>query len=424
MIEKIKAALAAEKIDIWTVNETVSRSAECFFVRRHMDLKRTTDLTDYSVGVFRELYRDGVKHLGSSSVPVYPGQSEEEIRAALRGALYAAGFAVNPWYDLPSGQKEPHAPSASGFASMEPEEMARLMGGAIFAADTEKESFINSAEVFAVKSSCRVVNSNGVDVSWDTCEVNGEYVTQCLEPRDVEIHHHFSFREPDAKSLTKDVRRALSETKDRALAERPPKGGRYTVLLTGDHLREIFGYYVSRASASAVYNRYSDYAPGRDVQGDGTAGDRLTVELTAASPYDQEGLPLTDRTLMERGVLKTIHGGARFSQYLGIEPTGSYRSIRVASGETPLEEMKKRPHLRVVTFSDFQMNAMSGHFAGEIRLAYLFDGEKVTPVTGGSVNGDLLKAQKDLLLSKERYTSSTYDGPMAVLLPDVAVAGE
>ena len=76
-----------------------------------------------------------------------------------------------------------------------------------------------------------------------------------------------------------------------------------------------------------------------------------------------------------------------------------------------------------MTFSDFQMDAMSGHFGGEIRLAYLIEDGKVTPVTGGSVNGSILEAQKDLTFSAERYQTARYDGPYAMRLKGVSVAG-
>ena len=69
------------------------------------------------------------------------------------------------------------------------------------------------------------------------------------------------------------------------------------------------------------------------------------------------------------------------------------------------------------------MDAMSGRFGGEIRLAYLFDGETVRIVTGGSVNGSLLEKQENLLFSQETYSSSEYTGPYAMLIPGVSVAG-
>ena len=54
-----------------------------------------------------------------------------------------------------------------------------------------------------------------------------------------------------------------------------------------------------------------------------------------------------------------------------------------------MEELKTGPYLHVVRFSDFQMDSFSGHFSGEIRLAYWCDGENVIPVTGGAVNGSI-----------------------------------
>ena len=99
-------------------------------------------------------------------------------------------------------------------------------------------------------------------------------------------------------------------------------------------------------------------------------------------------------------------------------------AVKLDNGTKTLEEMKKEPYLYVVSFSDFSMDSLSGYFGGEIRLAYLFDGEKVTPVTGGSVSGNLLELQKDMAFSTERYKDKDYDGPLAVEFHGVAVAGK
>ena len=67
---------------------------------------------------------------------------------------------------------------------------------------------------------------------------------------------------------------------------------------------------------------------------------------------------------------------------------------------------------------------MTGFFGGEIRLGYLFDGENVTPVTGGSISGNFIELQNNLVFSKERYKDSKYEGPFAVRIKNVQVAGE
>ncbi len=107
-----------------------------------------------------------------------------------------------------------------------------------------------------------------------------------------------------------------------------------------------------------------------------------------------------------------------------MKPTGWFDKLACANGAVPFEELKKGPCLWAVDFSDFQMDALSGHFGGEIRLAYLIgeDGSAV-PVTGGSVNGSILEAQKAFAFSQERYLTAKYDGPYAVRLDNVSVAG-
>ena len=106
-----------------------------------------------------------------------------------------------------------------------------------------------------------------------------------------------------------------------------------------------------------------------------------------------------------------------------MKPTGNYQKIVCSNGTAPFSELKKGPCLWAVTFSDFQMDSMSGHFGGEIRLAYLIDGDSAVPVTGGSVNGSILEAQKNLTFSTDRYLSIWYDGPYAMRLTGVSVAG-
>ena len=85
--------------------------------------------------------------------------------------------------------------------------------------------------------------------------------------------------------------------------------------------------------------------------------------------------------------------------------------------------MRQGTYLEVVNFSDFQMDSFSGHFGGEIRLAYLCDGEKRIPVTGGSINGNILEAQKSLVFSSQIQTEESFEGPLAVCMEKIQVAG-
>ena len=152
-------------------------------------------------------------------------------------------------------------------------------------------------------------------------------------------------------------------------------------------------------------------------------GDKVSMRLLPAEPISGEGIWYKEREFMKEGELKTYHGGLRFSRYLGIEPVGDYYRYKVEPGSMSVEDMKKKPYLWVVNFSDFQMDDFTGHFGGEIRLAFLFDGEKVTPVTGGSINGSILESQTNMYLSKETQREADFEGPYAMMFEDVPVAG-
>ncbi|MDF2803339.1 MAG: TldD/PmbA family protein, partial [Anaerocolumna sp.] len=50
-------------------------------------------------------------------------------------------------------------------------------------------------------------------------------------------------------------------------------------------------------------------------------------------------------------------------------------------------------------------------------------GNTITPVTGGSINGSIIKAQKNLVFSQELQVEKGFDGPLAVQFENINVAG-
>ena len=422
-MEKIISALRTLGVEQYIITEKHTDSLECFYVKKNLDLTRRADTTFTTVQVFRPFEKDGQKMLGDSEATVRPGMSEAELLAAIRRAWYAAQFVANPWYPLPAGAKEPFRPDQGGFAGKPLAESMKRMTAALFAADTAQDVFLNSAEVFMRRTETRIVTSQGADVGWEQYDVWGEYVCQCPAPVDVETYHQFSYRQPETEALTAAAAHALEMTKARARAETAPRTGTYTLVLDREQMRVLMDYYVDRSGSGMIYQKYSPFRLGDAVQGADVAGDALTVDLAATEPYTDYGAPMADRPLLEQGVLRTVHGGARFAHYLGVEPTGRYRAIRVPTGAAPMAELRAEPCLYAVAFSDFQMDAFSGHFGGELRLGFLYENGTVTPVTGGSVNGSILDCQDRMTFSAERYRSADYDGPLAVRIEGVQVAG-
>lgn len=423
MLHNILSALEQNNIPVYLINDIKKETAELFFIKKHLDMRRLKDVHQYSVTVYHDFEKDGARMRGSSTISIHNGMNMEEMKEILKKAYFAASFVCNPFYELPFGRQEAPVKIESTLNSNTLAENAGKMAEALFTEDTDKDTFLNSAELFVEKTLCRIVNSSGIDVSYEKYNVKGEFVVQCITPQDVETYQNFSYDELDTEALKSKVKQTLEMTKARARAKSAPAAGEYTVLLSGQYVKDIFEYYLDRSSAGMIYPKYSNYQVGTQVQGDDVTGEHLTITLKAKEPYSMEGIPMTDRPLVKDGILKTIHGNSRFSYYLGTAPTGIYNSFYVPSGTKTFSELKTGKYLHVVNFSDFQMDTFSGHFGGEIRLAFLCDGNTVTPVTGGSINGSLLEAQKNLVFSKDMQIEKGYEGPYAVKLEKVSVAG-
>ena len=418
MLERIRNALGRCGISLWRINETEEETAELFFVGRELDTRRVKNVQKYEVTVFRDVEAGR----GFTAVQLITSMEDGEIERELRDAYYAAQFAANPSYELTDPVQAPLRAKAGELAQAPLAQSAGRMVRALFAPDTREDAFVNSAELFAVRKRVHILSSEGTDVAYTDAQVSGEFVVQCREPEDVELYCSFSFDTLDEQSLSDKVAEALRFVRDRARAQRVLRSGQYDLILSGNSVGSLLSYYVSRASAASVYAQYSTWKRGEDVQGE-TTGERLDLTLQSSVPYSDEGIPMKDMHLIQDGKLLGYHGPAQFCRYLRVPPTGEYQRLVCANGTVPLETLKGGACLWVVTFSAFQTNAMSGHFGGEIRLAYLIEDGKVTPVTGGSVSGNILEAQKDLRFSTERYTSARYDGPYAVRLKNASVAG-
>lgn len=426
MLDKILSALHESGVELYQITETKEESAELFFIRKSLDMQRRKVVYRAKVTVYKDFTEGEKRMLGSAVVLVQDSFTMEEMVKMFRDALYAAGFVKNPYYELYAGKREPSPEvleKSRHLSDKSLTEVANCFADALFAEDTREEVFLNSAEIFVTKDVCRTVNSSGVDVSWTEGRVKGEFVAQCTAGQDVETYQDFTYDDMDTDALKKKVREILDQTLARAQAVSAPPAGEYRVILSGDYVRELLSYYVDRSNMYMIYPKYSSFQTGCDVQGGTAQKDRINLTLKATVPYSEEGIPMKDRELVTDGKLQLLHGSNRFAYYLKEEPTGQYESFKVPAGSVGLEELRSVPYLEVVNFSDFQMDSFSGHFGGEIRLAFLYDGEKRIPVTGGSINGSILEAQKEFVFSSETQTEANFEGPKAVCLAKVRVAG-
>ena len=164
---------------------------------------------------------------------------------------------------------------------------------------------------------------------------------------------------------------------------------------------------------------------------DDIKGDTITIKAVKNLPnspsnfdYDAEGAPIFDCSLMENSVPKHFAGNRMFSQYLGLEESFIISNWSVSGGKMSASELRNGEFLEIVEFSDFQVDTMTGDIFGEIRLAYYHDKDgHVTPVSGGSVSGNMQDNLADMYMSKETRRYANAQIPCVTRLENITIAG-
>ena len=79
MKQAILNALSALNISDYSITEQQRSSAELFFIKKQLDMRRVKDTHEYSVTVYNVFEEDGKKFRGSSTVILFPGTEAAEI---------------------------------------------------------------------------------------------------------------------------------------------------------------------------------------------------------------------------------------------------------------------------------------------------------------------------------------------------------
>ncbi|MDD3225661.1 MAG: TldD/PmbA family protein [Clostridium sp.] len=431
MINKIKDLLEKSEADGYKIVEVRTSSEELFYVKKDLDTERTKDVQHFKVTVYKDFEEEGVKYTGSSSFDVHPTMKEEELKKIVDDGIYAAGLVKNEYYELPKKSEDNVKEVTSKFSSMELSKWMPKLAEALYLNDTEEKGGINSAEIFLDKNYKRIVMSNGTDVNWESYSGMIEFITTWKETEEIELYKMLTFSDYDPEYISESVREMILLAKERAKASKTVASGKYKIILKGEPVKEVLSYYAYVSSADAVYNKISNYKIDSSIQGNNVEGDKINLVLDPylknsvhSSPFDNDGIALKKVSVIEEGKLKIYHGDFKNSYYLKNKTTGNIGNFIVSEGSRAISDMEKEPYLELVTFSDFQIDPVTGNFGGEIRLGWYFDGKTTIPVTGGSLSGNIKDIHSNMYLSKELQSQDGFVGPEAIEMFDMTIAGK
>ena len=419
-LEQLLRILKASGADAWEVADVNEWGWEFYFIRHKLDQHRTKAVDSFSVKVYRKL--DDGQFLGSASAAVAPDASEEEMKRIVDGLYRDASYVKNPFYTL-------NKPAGETAAESVPIDMKAVCGDFLRAMqsvpETETED-LNSYEIFVSEIRRRFLNSEGVDVTSVYPSSMVEAVVNARrDGHEIELYRLLKSGTCDPEQLSRELAEALTYGRDKLVASPTPALGKADVIFSTDPARELYVYFLSRLNTSMVYRGMSDWKTG-----DMVAPENLTLRAVRTlpnsswnTPYDEEGAPVRDLTLIDHGKAAGYWGPRQFSQYMKVNDSFDVYNAAVSGGTESAEELRTGDYLEVVEFSDFQVDEITGDIAGEIRLAYLHRDGKVTPVSGGSVSGSMTELAKTMRFSAESRQYNCHLIPAVTRLQGVTVTG-
>jgi len=407
----------------WRLTVKRSDTQEYFFIRRQLDMRRAKNVEKFDLVLYRDFEEKGEFYRGLYQLSLHPTLSFSEAKAMIEKGIESAKFLKNPYFPIPeeSRVKGFETTQTSAFA-------AEVYLNALFDGMEDPEGGINSCEIVFENVTTSIRNSRGVFVSFTSPRIFAEVVLDWKgEREEVELIEYLHAQTVDADSVRKEMSQKRYLVQERAKALPTRSAREHPVVLSREAVGEFLSYYAFQTSAESVYQKSSLAQPGRQIQGMNPTGDLLTltmVPILENNPnsclYDQEGSFLEPLTVIREGEVRELWGERRFTFYLGRQATGYYPLMKAGPGTMTREDLRERSAVEVARFSDFQIDPLTGDFAGEIRLGW----QNGHPVTGGSLSGNIHKVETSMRFSNETMRIEKGEFPAFLYLENLDISGQ
>lgn len=418
-------------VDEYRITEITTSSSELFFIKDNLQMNRGKDVTHITVTVYRNFEDQDKRYKGSSTTKLSPTMTLDEMNDLIDTAALAASFVKNEFYTLPSPSDElaPKIPSAFHHGNIVQNVIGLVQE--LYSEDQQFGAFINSSEFFINKRDVHIINSNGIDVSYTNFFGEIEVISEASgKLESIELFDVLHFSDYNTEEIKQAIKDTLYYASLRSKAIPMPTVQNVPVILHGAAAKELWNYYQFQVTADAIYQKLHNNQVGDNIQGDHIVGSTVTMTLTPVLPnstgsryYDGEGTFLKETVFIKDGIIQNIMASKRFSDYLHIPTTGYIGNMIIEGGHYTETELKDGPYLELLKFSAFQMDEMTGDFGGEFRLGIYHDGTTKTPVTLGSIAGNLKDAQSEMFLSKELVKDNEFVGPKWIKFNNIRIAG-
>jgi len=250
------------------------------------------------------------------------------------------------------------------------------------------------------------------------------------------------FNDPDQFDIDKFVKDVAEDGLSK-LGGKPCLSGKYPTLINQKVTASLLAAYLSSANAERVQKKSSLFI---DKIGQKVASSKITVldaPLTKNIFYtyfDDEGVAKFNKSVIEKGVLKTYFHNLSTAAKAGVEPTangsnnGGKIGIRISniilkpgrkSSEELIANIKLGFHLTEVQGMHSGLNPTSGDFSLQASGFMIRDGKFAEPVNLVTISGNLQKLFLDVkaVANENELQLSSYT-TSSILVKKLTVSGE
>ena len=437
MFEKIQKVLHKHaEIKAWMIRHEITQGSQQYELKDRTESYRDVDSELYTVDVLCDSKdAEGNASSGLGTVSILP---DGEIETALENAVLTAQLVHNEPYDFAEPAPIPAIELADQIYQKDRRgEINNILETLREASEAFPHVRLTAAECFGQEKQTHLVSSKGIDTSQTSTDIYLQWVYVGGEGQDeVESFAEVYRRRIKDLNLQEEATLRAQYTSDLLKADQPQnysgpvvvQGDTLAVMIAGEMLAGSLLETLS--SASLKYSGETPWEIGKSIFRSDVKGDDFTVWANRqlaygvpSSAFDKEGIPAQRVPLIQENKLASYIADQRFAHYLGMKPSGSFGSVEMPAGNTPLVDLQTGSYVEIAEFSWFNPDPLTGNFACEIRLGYLVEEGKKKPFKGGMLVGNLLDALADVRWSSETGFYGNYLGPKVARFNSLQVAG-
>lgn len=399
---------------------TVSKdSRELFYVLKRLEINRAVRVDSVAIS----LYVNKDDKTGTTIIKVTPADDRDSLNRKIEAGIVKASASLNKYYPLVETQERIDSRDENEY---DLNQIATEVAKAVFAADVYEDGWINSTEIFVSRKENGFINSNGVEHHCSSFKIEVEVIpTYRGEKEEVELYKYYESGSIDYNRITEEINEVLNNAKGRTVATTPKQIGmkdKMRVLVKGEMLQLLLDNFASQLSYSSKYQKENHYEINDTVSDNG-----IDISMVSeaegccnSQKFDSHGVVLKEKKIIENGKATGLWGDIRYGYYLNEKDvTGNLPVIKL---EAEGFDYKNEPYLIIENFSSPQLEEASGYWGGEVRFARYYDGEKVVPLTGFSISGNIYEDIKNVKVSEEKDILPDYCGPKYLIFDDITIS--